>query len=211
MTDPDGSVSVTEVPEATLHGDFPVDIPPLARKCEAVAAENNFQVSSEPRTGALLRTLAASKPGGRMLELGSGVGVGSAWLLAGMDKASRLITVEREERNAAACRLQLAVDSRAEVINAEATEWLAQYSGPPFDLVFADATAPKFERRDLLFQHLKIGALFIGDDLLPQETWSPPHAPRVARFRQDILKEPMLVPTMLDWASGLLVAAYRPA
>jgi hypothetical protein len=37
-----------------------------------------FTMMSEPRTGALLATLAASKPGGRMLELGTGTGLGTA-------------------------------------------------------------------------------------------------------------------------------------
>jgi len=40
--------------------------------------ELGFTMGSEPRTGALLRTLAASKPGGRFLELGTGTGVGRA-------------------------------------------------------------------------------------------------------------------------------------
>ena len=44
-----------------------------------------FTMASEPQTGSLLRTLAASKPSGRFLELGTGTGVGTAWLLAGMD------------------------------------------------------------------------------------------------------------------------------
>jgi predicted O-methyltransferase YrrM len=167
-------------------------------------------MSSEPRTGALLRTLAASKPAGRFLEVGSGVGVGAAWLLAGMDEASRLITVELREQVARVCRLLLSKDNRAEVVTADATPWLAEYSGPPFDLVFVDTTITKFERRDLLFRHMREGALLVADDLLPQETWSETHAPRVARLRQDIFKEPDLVPTLIDWASGLLVASYQP-
>lgn len=56
----------------------------------AQTAEINFTMASEPKTGAVLRVLAASKLAGRMLELGTGTGVGTAWLLAGMDAASRL-------------------------------------------------------------------------------------------------------------------------
>ena len=41
-----------------------------------------FSMASEPKTGALLAALAASKPGGRFLELGTGTGVGTAWLLS---------------------------------------------------------------------------------------------------------------------------------
>ena len=46
--------------------------------------ELEFTMASEPRTGALLKALAATRPGGRLLELGTGTGVGTAWLLAGM-------------------------------------------------------------------------------------------------------------------------------
>ena len=37
-----------------------------------------FVMASDPKVGALL---AASKPGGRLLELGTGTGHGTAWLL----------------------------------------------------------------------------------------------------------------------------------
>ena len=53
----------------------------------------NFTMVSEAKVGALLSALAASKPGGRLLELGTGTGHGAAWLLAGMEDASTLATV----------------------------------------------------------------------------------------------------------------------
>jgi hypothetical protein len=39
-----------------------------------------FNMISEPKVGALLAAVAASKPGGRFLELGTGTGHGTAWL-----------------------------------------------------------------------------------------------------------------------------------
>jgi predicted O-methyltransferase YrrM len=208
----DEHTSRNPIPPAQLSigGDAPPEVPSLVNKCQAVADHNKFPLSSDLRTGALLRTLAASKPGGRILEIGSGVGVGAAWMLAGMDETARLVTVELREQIARVCRLLLSVDSRAEVVTADATQWLEQYPGPAFDLVFVDTTITKFERRDLLLRHMRAGALLVADDLLPQETWADTHPPRVARLRRDIFDEPDLVPTLLDWASGLLVAAYRP-
>ncbi|MEO8481394.1 MAG: hypothetical protein ABI634_04240 [Acidobacteriota bacterium] len=38
-----------------------------------------FTRASETRTGAMLATLAASNPGGRMLEVGTGTGVATSW------------------------------------------------------------------------------------------------------------------------------------
>ena len=54
-------------------------------------------MASEPKTGALLKTLAASRPAGRLLELGTGTGISAAWLLAGMDRAATLITVDNDD------------------------------------------------------------------------------------------------------------------
>jgi predicted O-methyltransferase YrrM len=189
--------------------DDPIDVPPVVTKAEAVARRGQFRLSSDHRTGALLRTLAASKPGGRILEVGSGLGVGSAWLLAGMDEEARLITLEVHVKIAGICREHLAGDSRVEVITTDANEWLENYTGPPFDLVFADTTTTKFFRRDLLFANMADGALLIADDLLPGDTWTDDHPARVERFRHEIMTESSLVPTLIDWASGLVVAAFR--
>ena len=56
-----------------------------------------FTMASEPLTCSLLRTLAASKRSARFLELGSGSGLSTAWLLDGMDSASSLTTVDNDE------------------------------------------------------------------------------------------------------------------
>lgn len=189
--------------------DDPIEIPQISATGQQIAARIKYPLSSEPRTGALLRALAASKPGGRILEVGCGLGVGSGWLLDGMDESARLICLEVHEKVAQICRRVLSSDSRAEVITADATTWLDNYSGPPFDMVFVDTTEAKFERRDVLFAHLAAGALFVADDLLPGDTWTPEHPARVERFRKEILAEPDLVPTLVDWASGIFVAAYR--
>ena len=56
--------------------------------------ENGFNMASEPNTGAMLRFLCASKPGGRFLELGTGTGLATSWMLQAMDKHSRLVSVD---------------------------------------------------------------------------------------------------------------------
>ena len=71
---------------------MPAALDAIVRDTERIG----FTMASEPQTGSLLRTLAASKPSGRFLELGTGTGVGTAWLLAGMDAGSRLDSVESD-------------------------------------------------------------------------------------------------------------------
>jgi predicted O-methyltransferase YrrM len=69
-------------------------VPHVLAAIQTDTDEIGFQLASERKTGSLLRALAASKPGGRFLELGTGTGVGTAWLLAGMDQHSRLVSVD---------------------------------------------------------------------------------------------------------------------
>ena len=46
------------------------------------------------QVGALLRLMASMKPGGRLLEIGTGTGVSTCWLLDGMDSTAKLTTVD---------------------------------------------------------------------------------------------------------------------
>jgi predicted O-methyltransferase YrrM len=183
--------------------------PAAAIRALRVAERAGYQMSSDFSTGSLLRTLAASKPGGRLLEVGTGIGVGAAYLLDGMDAAARLITLERVPALAKAARTLLADDERVEVVTTDAIDWLTTYDGPPFSLIFVDTTSAKFERRDLLYAHMAPGALLIADDLLPQDKWTEAHGPRVERFRSEIVTEPNLLATLVDWGSGLMVGSFR--
>ncbi len=86
--------------------------PAVLRDLLAVTQTMGFGLSSDALTGSLLRTLAASKPAGQLLELGTGTGAGACWLLDGMDAASRLHTVDVDEANVAVARQFLGNDKR---------------------------------------------------------------------------------------------------
>jgi predicted O-methyltransferase YrrM len=85
------------------HEDIPRTpdaIAPIQIDTEALG----FTMASEPKTGALLAVLAASKPGGCLLELGTGTGLGTAWLLTGMGAGTRLDTVDTDPAAVAVAR-----------------------------------------------------------------------------------------------------------
>ena len=69
-----------------------VSLPAELAAISEVTSAIQFAMASEPLVGALLRTLAASKPAGRFLELGTGTGIATAWLLSGMDQNSTLVS-----------------------------------------------------------------------------------------------------------------------
>src|ERR1043165_4567674 len=99
--------------EDLTYIEFPPDFSSIRKK----TTELKFTMASEPLVGALLRTLAASKPGGRFLELGTGTGVATAWLLSGMDSASRLLSVDLDESVQRVAAKALGYDRRLQLVH----------------------------------------------------------------------------------------------
>lgn len=87
------------------------------------AAAEGFTMSSAAEDGRLLTALAAAKPGGAILELGTGTGLGTASLLAGMNAAVTLVTVELSQPLSDTAREEIA-DPRVEWVIADGGDWL---------------------------------------------------------------------------------------
>ncbi len=164
-----------------------------------------FTMASEPQTGSLLRTLAAAKPSGRFLELGTGTGAGTAWLLAGMDEHSRLDSVENDARVLEVARHHLGHDPRVTFHLADGEAFLAQSAPLHFDFIYADTWPGKFTHLDLALALLRVGGIYFIDDLLPQLSWPEGHAPRVPALIAELESHGEFVATKLAWATGLMI------
>ena len=172
-------------------------------------ARLGFDMPSEPRTGAFLKMLAASKPGGRMLELGTGTGLATAWLLAGMDPSARLTSVDVSDELQAVARAELGGDARVDFVIEDGAAFLARQAPASLDLIFADAMPGKYEALDMALSLLKPGGLWIGDDMLPQANWPEGHETRVAGLLETLAAREDLAVAEMAWASGLVVAVRR--
>lgn len=175
----------------------------------AETAATGFAMSSEPKVGALLAALAASKPAGRLLELGTGTGHGTAWLLAGMDDSSTLDTVDTDAQVTAVAQRHLGSDRRVTFHVMDGAQFLRQASSP-FDLIYADAWPGKFSDLDDALSLLGPGGMYVIDDLLPQPNWPEGHAPRVPALIDDIERRKEFVTVKLAWASGVMIVVRRP-
>jgi len=171
---------------------------------ETLAA--GFNMASDDLTGALLRTLAASKPRGQLLELGTGTGAGTAWLLAGMDADSHLETVDNDPRVVAIAQNALRNDSRVQFHVSDGAAFLARLHGRTFDLIFADTWPGKFDHLDEALALIAPGGLYIIDDLLPQPNWPPGHAEKIDPLLAALDARGDLVTTRIHWSTGILVA-----
>jgi predicted O-methyltransferase YrrM len=166
-------------------------------------------MGSEAGTGAVLRALAASKPAGRLLELGTGTGLATAWLLAGMDDASRLESVDSDPEAQEVARRHLGDDRRVTFHLQDAAAFLDQPHPHGFDLIFADAWPGKFPHREAALSRLRSGGIYVIDDLLPQPNWPEGHGDRVTALIADLESRRDLVAVTLAWASGLMIVVRR--
>lgn len=164
-----------------------------------------FSMASEPQTGALLAALAASKPGGRLLELGTGTGFGTAWLLSGMNADSRLDTVDTDPAVSEVAQRHLAEDPRVTFHLMEGAEFIQRSAPETFDLIYADAWPGKFSHLDETLALLRVGGIYIIDDLLPQPNWPEGHARKVPVLIGALEGRSDLTTVKLAWASGLML------
>jgi predicted O-methyltransferase YrrM len=173
------------------------------------ASALGFTMSSEPKVGSLLAALAASKPGGRLLELGTGTGHGTAWLLAGMDAAATLDTVDTDATVVAIAQRHLGADRRVNFHVVDGAQFLQRSASRQFDLIYADAWPGKFSHLDEALSLLRPGGMYVIDDLLPQPNWPEGHAPKVPRLIDDIEQRREFSTVKLAWASGLMLVVRR--
>jgi predicted O-methyltransferase YrrM len=176
---------------------------------EAILADTaalGFTMASEPKTGALLASLAASKPGGQLLELGTGTGLGTAWLLSGMDAASRLETVDTDDKVVAIARTHLEKDARVTFHVVDGADFISRSPRDRYDLIYADAWPGKFTHLDETLSLLRAGGIYFIDDLLPQANWPDGHAAKIPALIDAIESRSGFVTVKLSWASGLMIA-----
>ncbi len=181
---------------------IPTTLPSIEEETEKLG----FSMASERETGSLLRALAASKPGGRILELGTGTGLSGCWLLDGMDTDSRLTTVDNDQQVLRVARKYLDDDPRIRIVCLDGGEFLESLADERFDMIFADAWPGKFSHLDLAIDHLSHGGLYVIDDLLPQPSWPDGHAPKVPKLVAELKQREELAIVELEWATGIIIA-----
>jgi predicted O-methyltransferase YrrM len=170
---------------------------------------SGFNMASEPLTCSLLRTLAASKPSARFLELGSGTGLSTAWLLDGMDSRSRLTTVDNDESLLSILKKHLGSDPRLTVVCADGDDFLRSVRAQHFDFIFADTWSGKYRLLEEALELLDPTGIYVIDDLLPQPNWPDGHAEKAAALVATLERLKNFRVTKLSWASGVMLVTKR--
>ena len=176
-------------------------------------AELSFNMASEPRTGALLQVLAASKPNGRLLELGTGTGLATASLLSGMDAHSTLVSVDTDPAVQAVAREALGTNPRLTLILEDGAAWLTRQltlsPKPQFDLIFADAMPGKYESRDEALALVAPGGFYVIDDMLPQPNWPECHDAKATNLLHKLAAHPGFHMAPMTWSTGIVLLVRK--
>ncbi len=166
-----------------------------------------FIHGSDPKVGALLRVMAASKPAGQLLELGTGAGIGTCWLLDGMDSQARITTVEINPKSQGVAQQILDRDPRITFIKEDSEAFLRRQSPSSFDLIFADAPPGKHTVLDLSLTLLRPGGLYICDDVKPGPDWPAERVARVHGTIAELGSRRGFRRVYVAWRSGVVILA----
>jgi predicted O-methyltransferase YrrM len=152
------------------------EIPALVQQAYAAARRIGFPVARDdpghgrgsaslPGTGRFLAMLAAGCTGGSIAELGTGAGIGSAWIADAMPADCTLVTAEIDPVRAAAAATVLKGDPRVRVLTGDWTELLPPLG--PYDLIFCDSGVRDAATFSGLVDLLKPGGRIVNDDITP--------------------------------------------
>lgn len=116
-------------------------MPPLVERALARAEEHGVESSCRPEAGALLHVLAARRGIVRAAEIGTGAGVGAAWIVSALPPQTPFFSAELDQGLAAVAAELFASDPNVTVT---AGPWRASLPPEaPFDLLFVDASDAK--------------------------------------------------------------------
>jgi len=182
------------------------DLPEIHNQIAAKSKEIGFSMPSDLYIGTLLKTLISSKPKGRFLELGTGIGLSLSWMVAGMDKDSELITVDNDPTLIEIAENFFGEDTRVQMVCEDGTAWIKNYQGEKFDLIFADAWPGKYSETEEVLDMIKVGGFYVIDDMDAQPNWPEGHEDNVKRLLDFLEKREDISLTKMNWSTGVLIA-----
>jgi predicted O-methyltransferase YrrM len=153
-----------------------VNVPPLVGHARAAAEALGFEKSCRDEDGRLLHVLAARHGVGRVAEIGTGTGVGTAWLAAALPPGVPLFSAEVNVTLATAAAELFVDDPDVTVLSGDWRAVLPPHA--PFDLIFVDGGDAK-DDPDAVLGLATPGATLVMDDF--SGDWEGPD-PRRGRW-----------------------------
>jgi predicted O-methyltransferase YrrM len=182
-------------------------VPELVKAAYEREQKLQFTQSSRPDVGTLLSVLAATvPPSGRLLELGTGAGVGLAWIVHGLGRRNdaEVVSVEFDRERAAVVQAAGWPDW-VSIIVGDGAELLRTLGS--FDLIFADTPGGKVYNLDATIAALRPGGVLLVDDMNLPGSDQPERRARILSIRNQLLRDPRLSCAELAISVDVILAA----
>lgn len=184
-------------------------VPHLVRQAKEAAARLDFTGSCTDDVGRLLALLAGQYQSGTIAEIGTGCGVGTAWLASALQPGVSLLTVENDTGCATSASTLFAAHPNVRVLH---SDWRAILDRGPFSMLFPDVSEAKNEYTDALIDTLRPGGLVVLDDLTPEDQWPDEWRGKPDLLRETWLNHPKVRATEIQvTASAAVILATRVA
>jgi predicted O-methyltransferase YrrM len=188
--------------------DSDVRLPLQYERILTASSDLGFVMNSDVLTGSLLRSLVASRPGGRVLELGTGCGLGTCWILDGLSPDACVVSIDTDAAAQAVARRELGDDRRVEFVLGDGGEYL-NATNATFDVIYADAWPGKYSHLDRALSLVAPGGIYLIDDMLPQPNWPADHPSKVAALLERLERLEGFAVTFMSWSTGLVLCVRR--
>jgi len=152
--------------------------------------------------------IVASRPGARILELGTGTGVALGWIVHGLghrDDAT-VLSVDSDSAVLESTR-EDAWPPWVELICADGIHIVEERG--PFDLIFADAPAGKIDGLDATIRSLAPGATLVVDDMDPTLHESDGLLGALTAVRDTLVSDQRLIAVEIAFSTHVILAVKR--
>jgi predicted O-methyltransferase YrrM len=173
-----------------------------------------------PGAGATLRLIAATAGARAVVEVGTGAGVGSVYLLRGMRADGVLTTIDVEPEHHRAARETLAdegaASNRVRLISGRALDVLPRLTDTAYDLVFCDADKKEYAGYlEQALRLLKPGGVVVFDNALWHDRVADPtqrdeDTTSIRELGKAVREDERLLSALIASGDGLLAAVKRP-
>ena len=200
-----GEDATSHYRDTNMHDNIFTDLPVQYNSIAEATTAQAFSMPSDLKTGSLLKTLVASKGKAHILELGTGSGLATSWMMAGLHPQATMVSIDNNALLQDIAKQNIP-DERIEFIVTDAYEWIRNYTGKKFDFIFADAMPGKYDLLEETLALLNEGGVYVVDDMLPQSNWPAGHAEKASAFTILLGQRKDIVLTKMGWSTGIIVA-----
>ncbi len=174
----------------------------ILKKCEEIG----FTMPSDLYIGTLLKTLISSKPNGRFLELGTGIGLSLSWMVDGLKGESTLISIDNDPDLIAIAEDFFSHHPQVEIFCEDGGKWIENNKDEKFDLIFADAWPGKYTHLEEALTMINPGGFYVIDDMNPQPNWPDGHQEKAEKLVAYLESRNDFVLTKMNWSTGIIIA-----